>query len=166
MFGNTIKHIFLCFIKCSFGLFTASKFVFSLSKKWSFYVRYLLPSQTLIIQIFNMSIQVSLSLKLIVQVTLALTFGTLFKSVLPTYVISQPTPVANTQIIEHYLLIKEQEKSRHLQSPFQVNVWSLPQGVYKVFWHNGLNTHIESSPVFSVCYKIFLGVLKVVKNNI
>ena len=166
MFGNTIKHIFLCFIKCSFGLFTASKFVFSLSKKWSFYVRYLLPSQTLIIQIFNMSIQVSLSLKLIVQVTLALTFGTLFNSVLPTYVISQPTPVANTQIIESLFTDKRTRKVTSVAISIPSNLWKLPQGVYKVFWHNGLNIHIESSPVFSVCYKIFLGVLKAVKNNI
>ena len=48
------------------------------------------------IQIFNLSIQVSLSLMLIVHVTLELIYGTLFSSVLPMYVTSQPTLVANT----------------------------------------------------------------------
>ena len=48
------------------------------------------------IQIFNLSIQVSLSLKLIVHVALELIYGTLFSSVLPMYVTSQPTLVANT----------------------------------------------------------------------
>ena len=76
--------------------FTASKYVFSLFKKWLFYVRYLLAPRNLSIQIFNQSIQVSLLLKLTVQVTLALICGTLFNSVLPTYVTSHPTPVANT----------------------------------------------------------------------
>ena len=32
--------------------------------------------------------------------------------------------------------------------------------------HIGLNVHTESSGSFSVCYKTFLGVLKVVKKNI
>ena len=48
------------------------------------------------IQIFHLNIQVSLSLKLMVQVTLALIYRTLFNSVLPTYVTLQPKPVANT----------------------------------------------------------------------
>ena len=77
-------------------LFTASKYVFSLFKKWLFYVRYLLAPRNLSIQIFNLSIQVSLSLKLIVQVTLALIYGTMFNSVLPKYVTSQPRPVGST----------------------------------------------------------------------
>ena len=77
-------------------LFTASKYVFSSFNKWLFYVRYLLSPRNLSIQIFNQSIHVSLSLKLIVQGTLALIYGTLFNSVLSTYVTSQPTPVANT----------------------------------------------------------------------
>ena len=38
--------------------FTASKYVFSLFKKWLFYVRYLLAPRNLSIQIFNQSIQV------------------------------------------------------------------------------------------------------------
>ena len=34
--------------------------------------------------------------------------------------------------INHYLLMKEPEKLHQLQAPFQVNVSSLPQGVWKV----------------------------------
>ena len=50
------------------------------------------------IQIFNMSIQVSLTLKLKVQVALELIYGIFFDSVVPTYLILQPTQVADTQI--------------------------------------------------------------------
>ena len=57
-----------------------------------------------------MNIQVSLSLELIVQVTLALKFETLFNSVLPKYVISQLTPVADTQIIESLFTDKRTRK--------------------------------------------------------
>ena len=53
--------------KYSSWLFTASKYVFFLSKTW-------LAQKNLSIQIFNLSIQVSLSLKLIVQVTLAIIY--------------------------------------------------------------------------------------------
>ena len=61
---------------------------------------------------------------------------------------------------------KNQRKENQLPTTFQLNVWSLPQDVQKVVWHNGLNVHIESSGMFSVSSKRFLGVLKVVKNNI
>ena len=36
-----------------------------------------------------------MTLKLIVQVTLALIYGIFFNSIVPTYLISQPTAVAN-----------------------------------------------------------------------
>ena len=62
-----------------------------------------------------------MSLKLIGQLTLALIYGTLFISVLPTFVISQTTSVADTKL-NHYLPIKEPEKPHQLQTPFQVNV--------------------------------------------
>ena len=44
--------------------------------------------------------------------------------------------------------MKEPKKSHQQQTPFQVNVRGLPQGVYKAVWHNGFNIHIESSGVF------------------
>ena len=75
----------------------------------------------------------------------------------------QLTPVANTN---HYLLMKEPEKCHQLPTPFDVNVWSLPQGVYKVVWYDGLNADIETSGVISVCYKKFIRVLMVVTNSI
>ena len=62
--------------------------------------------------------------------------------------------------------MKEPEKSPQLPTPFDVYIWSVPQSVLKVVWHNGLNVHIETSGVISVCYKKFFGVLKVVTNNI
>ena len=97
--------------------------------------------------------QVSLSLKLIVQVNLALRYGTLFSSVVPTYVISQSTSVKKT------------EKLHQLPTPFQVKIWILFSNAWKVVWHIRLNVHTENSGVFSVCYKIFLSVLKVVTNS-
>ena len=68
--------------------------------------------------------------------------------------------------VSHYLLTKEPDKSYQLPTPFDVNVWNLSQGVLKVVWPNGLNVHIETSGVISVCHQKFLGVLKVVTNNI
>ena len=41
-----------------------------------------------------------MALKLIVQVALALRYGIFFNSVVPTYMISQPTPIANTKIVK------------------------------------------------------------------
>ena len=68
LLGNAIKHIFSYPLKYSSWLFTASKYVFSLSKTWFFkLLRYLLTTRNLSIQIFNLNIQVSLALKLIVQ---------------------------------------------------------------------------------------------------
>ena len=100
LLGNAIKHIFSYPLKYSSWLFTASKYVFSLSKTWFFkLLRYLFTPRNLSIQIFNLNIQVSLALKLVVQVTLALTYGTLFNLVLHTYVISQPTPVTNLGLL-------------------------------------------------------------------
>ena len=119
MLRNTVKHIFPCPLKYSFWLFTASKYVFSLFKKWLFYVRYLLAPRNLSIQIFNQSIQVSLSLKLIVQVTLALIYRTLFNSVLPTYVSSQPTPAANTWICKSLFNDERTRKITSVANPIR-----------------------------------------------
>ena len=105
------------------------------------------------------------NLNLIVQVVLALIYAIFFSSVVPTYLISQPTPVANASI-NHYLLVKEPEILHQLPTPFQINVWSLLEGIQKVVWHTRLNVHIEISGIFSVCYKKFIGVLKVVTDKI
>ena len=58
---------------------------------------------------------------LIVQAALELRYGTFFNSVEPADLILQPTPVANTEIINHYFLMKEQEKLHQLTTPSQVN---------------------------------------------
>ena len=50
--------------------------------------------------VFNLSIEVSLKVKFIVQVGLPLRYGIFFNSVVPTYMISLPTPVANTLIVK------------------------------------------------------------------
>ena len=44
----------------------------------------------------NLSIEVSLTVTMTVQVALELRYGTLFNSVEPTDLVLQPTPVANT----------------------------------------------------------------------
>ena len=56
--------------------------------------------------------------------------------------------------------MKEPEKLHQLPTSFKVSVWSLLQGVYKVVWVTGLNVNIESSGMFLVCHKNFLGELK------
>ena len=122
---------------------------------------YVLSSRKLSIQIFNLSIEVSLTLNLIIEVALKLIYGISFISVVPTYMIPQPTPVLKLhKCINHYLLMKEPEKLHQLPTPFQVNVWSFPQDVWKVVWHILLNVHMEILGVFSVCYK------KLVTSNI
>ena len=58
----------------------------------------MLPSSRLWIQMFNLNIHVYVTLKLTVQLSLALIYGIFFNSVIPTYLISKPTPVSNTLI--------------------------------------------------------------------
>ena len=65
-------------------------------KEQSFHVRYLLFSRKLSMQVFNLNMEVSLTLTLIVQAALELRYGTFFNSVEPTDLVLQPAPVANT----------------------------------------------------------------------
>ena len=163
LFKNIIQHIFPFLLKYSFWLFTSSRYIFSLSKKRSFWVIYVyvLSSRKLSIQIFNLSIEVSLTLNLIIEVALTLIYGISFISVVPTYMIPQPTSVSKLhKYINYYLLMKEPKKLHQLPTLFQVNVWSFPQDVSKVVWHILLNVHMEILGVLSVCYK------KLVTNNI
>ena len=51
-----------------------------------------------------------MKLKLIVQVALPLTYGIFFKSVVPTYLISQPIPVANILIVKSLFADKRTRK--------------------------------------------------------
>ena len=74
-------------------LFSASKYVFSL-----FSFEYLLLFKTLSNQMFNLSIDDPLTMKLIVQVTLAVIYGIFFNLIVPTNLVLQPSPVKNTQI--------------------------------------------------------------------
>ena len=117
LLGNTVKHIFSCPLKYSSWIFTASKYIFSLFKKWLFYVRYLFSPRNLSILIFHLSIQVSLSLKLIVQVTLALIYGTLFNSALPTYVTSLAANVANTETCKSFFTDERTRKITYVANP-------------------------------------------------
>ena len=87
-----------------------------------------------------------------------LIYGTFFNSVLSTYVASQPTLVAN----------KETSKSLFttVANPIPRKCLTFASRCLKVVWHNGLNVHIETSGVISVCCRKFLGVLDVVTSNI
>ena len=151
MYSNILFWNICCFQVCLFFI------------KEMVVLRYLLPSKTLIIQIFNLSIQVSLSPKLIVQITLALIYGTLFNSVQPLYVISQPTTVANTYIIKSLF---SDERTRKITSTANC-IPSICLKFASGCFESSLTQWIEYTyRVFSVCYKAFLGVLKVATNNI
>ena len=93
LFRNIIQPIFPCPLKYSSSLFSASKYVFSL-----FPFEYLLLFKKLSNQMFNLSIDDPLTMKLIAQITLAVIYGIFFNSVVPTNLVLQPSPVNNTQI--------------------------------------------------------------------
>ena len=142
------KQIFPYPLKYYLWLFTASKFLFSLSKKWSLQVRYLLTFKKLNIQI----LKVSLILKLIIQITLTLILGTFLNSVMSTHLISQLTSdllMKETEIL-HQILDHSKVASRCLE-------YSSAQLVKCTY------TKLKG---FLVCYNMFLGVLKVVRNSI
>ena len=88
-----MQPIFSCPLKYSSLLFSASKYVFSL-----FPFEYLLLFKKLSNQMFNLSLDDPLTIKLIVQITLAVIYGIFFNSVVPTNLVLQPSPVNNTQI--------------------------------------------------------------------
>ena len=74
------------------------------------------------IQILNLNNQVSLPLKLIVHITLALIYGTFFSSVAPTYVISQLTSLANAQINKSLFTDERTRKIISAANSFQICV--------------------------------------------
>ena len=91
----------------------------------------------------NLSIQISLTLNLIVQATLALIYEILFNSLVPTCMISQLTLVANNKHINHCLLMKNKEITS-IANFITSNCWSLPQGVSTIV-HTGLKVFKKSS---------------------
>ena len=93
LFRKIMQPIFSCPLKYSSLLFSASKYVFSL-----FPFEYLLLFKKLSNQMFNLSLDDPLTMKLIVQITLAVIYGIFFNSVVPTNLVLQPSPVNNTQI--------------------------------------------------------------------
>ena len=114
----------------------------------------MLTSKKLSIQILN----ISLILKLIIQIILTLIRGIFLNSVISTNLISQLTPVANKSI-SNYLLIKETEILHQIldHSKFASLERSSAQWV--------ICTYTKLKGIL-LCYKTFLSVLKVVSNNI
>ena len=131
LFRNTIQHILSYPLKHSSWLLTASNCAFSLLKKQSFQVRYLLHSRKLNVhQVSNLSVQVSLMLKLIVQATLAIIYLMFFNSVVSLYLTSQPALVANTWINKLLFTDKRTRK-------------------------NYISFQLHSKYMFEVCFKVF-----------
>ena len=116
----------------------------------------MLTSKKLSIQILN----VSLILKLIKQITLTLIHGIFIDSVISTNLISQLTLVANKSI-SNYLLIKETEILHQIldHSKFASRYLECSSAHWVMCAYTVLKW-------FSVCYKTFLSLLKVVTNNI
>ena len=141
------NQIFPCPLKYYFWLFTASKFLFSLSRKWSFQVRYLLTFKKLSIHI----LKVSLILKLIIQITPTLIRGIFLNSIISTHLISQLTPVAN-KLISNYLLMKERKK-------YYIKYYTIPSKFFcflecsSADWVKCTYAKLKE---FLVCYKNFL----------
>ena len=107
-----------------------------------------------------------MTLKLIVQVAPALIYAIFFSSVVPTYLISQPILVTNTQRDKSLFTDERTRKITSVVNSIPSKCLKFASRHLERHWDTGLNVHIESSGVFSVCYKIFFGVLKVVANNI
>ena len=85
---------------------------------------------------------------------------------MPTYLISQPTLVANTSINKSLFTYERTRKmTLVVKSILSKRLKFTSRGLESSLIYR-VNIHIESSGAFSVCYKKFLGVLKVVTNNI
>ena len=111
----------------------------------------------------RLSIQIliiSLILKLIIQITLTLIRGIFLDSVISTNLISQLTPAANKSI-SNYLLMKETEMLHQIlhHSKFASRCLERSSACFV----RCLYTKLKG---FSICYKKFSSVLKVVTNNI
>ena len=111
----------------------------------------------------RLSIQIliiSLILKLIIQITLTLIRGIFLDSVISTNLISQLTAVANKSI-SNYLLMKETEMLHRIlhHSKFASRCLERSSACFV----RCLYTKLKG---FSICYKKFSSVLKVVTNNI
>ena len=111
----------------------------------------------------RLSIQIliiSLILKLIIQITLTLIRGIFFNGIISTLLISQLTAVANKSI-SNYLLMKETEMLHQIlhHSKFASRCLERSSACFV----RCLYTKLKG---FSICYKKFSTVLKVVTNNI
>ena len=111
----------------------------------------------------RLSIQIliiSLILKLIIQITLTLIRGIFFNGIISTLLISQLTAVANKSI-SNYLLMKETEMLHQMlhHSKFASRCLERSSACFV----RCLYTKLKG---FSICYKKFSSVLKVVTNNI
>ena len=116
----------------------------------------MLTSKKLSIQI----LKVSLIVKLIIQITLTLKHRIFLNSVISTHLISQLTPVANKSI-SNYLLMKETEILHQILDHSKFASRYLERS--SAHWVMCAYTMLKW---FSVCYKTFLSLLKVVTNKI
>ena len=105
-------------------------------------------------------------MKLIVDVTLALIYGIFLNSAVPTYLTSQPTLVANAYINKSLFTYERTRKITSVANSIPSKRLKFTSRCLESSLTHWVNIHIESSEVFSVCYKKFLFVLKVVTNNI
>ena len=99
-------------------------------------------------------------LKLIIQITLTLIRGIFLDSVISAHLISQLAPVTN-KLISSYSLIKEIEILHQIidHSKFASRCLKRTSAHWVICTYRKLKG-------FSVCYKTFLGVLKVIASNI
>ena len=103
---------------------------------------------------------ISLILKLIIQITLTLIRGIFFNGIISTLLISQLTAVAKKSI-SNYLLMKETEMLHQMLHHSKFASRCLERSSACLV--RCLYTKLKR---FSICYKKFISVLKVVTNNI
>ena len=105
-------------------------------------------------QFFSLSIQVYLTLKLIVQATLALIYGIVFKSVVQTYLILQSPPVANNKINTSLFTDKSTRKITSVANFIPNKCLKLLSRCLKSSWEHWVNcTYRELKSVLGLLQK-------------
>ena len=94
-----------------------------------------------------------MTLKLIVQLTLAPIYGIFLNSVVPTYLTSQPTLVVNAYLNKSLFTYERTRKITSVASPIPSKRFKFTSRCLESSLTNWVNIGIENSEAFLVCYK-------------
>ena len=107
-----------------------------------------------------------MTLKLIVQLTLALIYGMFLNSIASTYLTSQPKVVANAYIKKSLFTYEKTRKMTSVANSILSKRLKFTSRCLESSLTHWVNIRIESSEAFFVCYKKIIYVLKVITKNI